>query len=153
MPNYENGKIYCLRSYSHPEKVYIGSTTQTLAQRIGCHRASYKAYWENRFNYVTSFEIIQHQDNYIELMENYPCHSSDELRRREGEIIRATECINKNVAGRTPKESMKAYAQTAKGKAAQKRATAKFNKKITTRAKIDKLIDRMIDYDKLHQIA
>jgi hypothetical protein len=62
-------------------------------------------------------------------MENYPCHSSEELRRREGEIIRATDCINKNVAGRTPKESMKAYAQTEKGKAAQKRATAKFNQK------------------------
>lgn len=153
MPNYRNGKIYCLRSHSHPEKVYIGSTTQTLAQRLGCHRASYKAYWNNKFNYVTSFEIIQHQDNYIELIENCPCQSSDELRRREGEIMRATDCINKNIAGRSPRESMKAYAMTAKGKAAQRRASLKFNQKIMTRAKIDKLLDHMIEYDQLHQIA
>ena len=153
MPIYGNGKIYCLRSYSHPEKVYIGSTTQTLAQRLGCHRASYKAFLQNKFNYVTSFEIIQLQDNYIELMENHPCNSSDELRKREGEIMRAVECVNKNIAGRSSKESMKAYAMTAKGKAAQKRATLKFNQKIMIQTKIDKLIDKMIDYDKLHQIA
>ena len=37
-------------------------------------------------------------------MEDYPCNSKQELERREGELIRNTECVNKNIAGRTAKE-------------------------------------------------
>ena len=35
--NFQNGKIYCIRSHQ-TDKVYIGSTTQTLAQRFGKHK-------------------------------------------------------------------------------------------------------------------
>ena len=40
----------------------------------------------------------------IELIENYPCNSKEELLRREGEYIKNIECVNKCVAGRTAKE-------------------------------------------------
>ena len=40
----------------------------------------------------------------VELIENYPCNDVYELRAREGYYIRETGTLNKNVAGRTPRE-------------------------------------------------
>ena len=37
----------------------------------------------------------------IELLENYPCSSKNELLKREGHYIQSTDCLNKQVAGRT----------------------------------------------------
>ncbi len=37
----------------------------------------------------------------IELIELFPCGSKDELRAREGFHQRATDCVNKNIAGRS----------------------------------------------------
>ena len=104
MPNYSNSKIYTIRSHQ-TEKVYIGSTAQTLSQRLAGHRADYKAYLNNKkHNYVTSFEIIKYDDAYIELIETFSCVNKDELRKKEGEYIRKLDCINKYVAGRTTKK-------------------------------------------------
>ncbi len=59
----------------------------------------------NKSNYVTSFELLRYDDCYIELLEDYPCNSNNELQRREGQLIRETEkVINKYVAGRTDAE-------------------------------------------------
>jgi hypothetical protein len=90
MPNFQNGKIYSIRSHQ-TDKIYIGSTTQSLAVRFGGHK---------RMN-CTSREILVFDDAYIELIENYPCADKNELHRREGEIIRTIECVNKRIAGRT----------------------------------------------------
>lgn len=40
----------------------------------------------------------------IELVEDFPCSSKNELERREGDIIKTTECINKVIAGRTSEQ-------------------------------------------------
>ena len=103
MPNYQNGKIYTLRSYQ-TDDVYIGSTTQSLAVRKGGHQRDYKRYLNGKYRFITSFNIIKFDDCYIELIENYPCNSRNELERREGQLIRTIDCINKIVAGRTDKE-------------------------------------------------
>jgi len=104
MPNYNNGKIYCLRSHQ-TDDVYYGSTTQKkLAVRKGGHRSNYKRWLNGKGNYVTSFELVKYDDCYIELVELYPCTCKGELDRREGEIIRDNECVNKIIAGRTRKE-------------------------------------------------
>ena len=85
---FQNGKIYTIRSHQ-TNKYYIGSTNhKTLAQRLGKHRSNYKEYLNNHNNYISSFEILQHTDHYIELLELYPCNTKDELRRREGELIK-----------------------------------------------------------------
>ena len=100
MPNFQNAKIYSIRSYT-TDNVYIGSTTQTLAQRLGKHRGSYR-YWKthNTRDYTTSYDVLRHGDEYIELVEEYPCSNKDELHRREGEIIRSTDnCVNKKLGG------------------------------------------------------
>ena len=38
MPNYQNGKVYSIRSHSRPDLVYVGSTTQPLSKRFGGHK-------------------------------------------------------------------------------------------------------------------
>lgn len=104
---YENGKIYTIRS-PQCEKYYIGSTTQPLCKRLAKHKLNYDCYQTDdvKNNYMTSFEILQYVDSYIELLENYPCKSKEELNKREGELIRLhkEDIVNKNVAGRTRKE-------------------------------------------------
>ena len=103
---FQNGKIYAIRSHQ-TNKYYIGSTNQkTLSQRLGKHRGNYKDYLNNNNGYMSSFEVLQYTDHYIELLELYPCNTKDELHRREGELIRQfkSDLINLNIAGRTPKE-------------------------------------------------
>ena len=94
-PNFANAKIYCIRSHQ-TDKVYIGSTTQTLAQRFGKHK--------HLTNSCSSSQILQFNDAYIELLEEFPCANKMQLNKREGELIRLHNCINKNIAGRTPSE-------------------------------------------------
>jgi hypothetical protein len=104
MTNFANGKVYAIRSHLTNE-IYIGSTTQTLAQRIGKHRTCYRLWVaDNSKTYYTSFEILKHGDAYIELLELVPCSCKAELHRREGELIRANTCVNKRIAGRSQKQ-------------------------------------------------
>ena len=105
MPDYSKGKIYSIRSHL-TDDVYIGSTIETLAKRLFNHKRYYKQWLNKKTNYTSSYKIIEKdfENCYIELVENYPCNNKNELCRREGEIIRNTTCINKNIAGRTQKE-------------------------------------------------
>ena len=103
---FENGKIYTIRS-SQTDKYYIGSTNQkTLAQRLGKHRSTYKDYLKGVQHYVTSFEILQYTDHYIELLELCPCNIKAELHKREGELIRLHKdsLVNRCIPCRTVKE-------------------------------------------------
>ena len=80
---YMNGKIYSIRSYQ-TDKIYIGFTTQPLHKRLFKHRNGYKNYKIHSKKYTSSFEIIKFDDNYIELIEEYPCVNKNLLHRREG---------------------------------------------------------------------
>lgn len=97
MPNYKNGKIYAIRSYQTDE-IYIGSTIQALKERLRCHKKDLKR------KTCSSKLILQYEDAYIELIEECPCDNKEQLLRKEGEHIRATNCVNKKIAGRTDKE-------------------------------------------------
>jgi hypothetical protein len=103
MANYGNGKIYTIRSFQ-TEDIYIGSTTQPLSKRIAKHRYDYNHYLEGKRAYTTSFDILKHGDAYIELIELYPCTARCELFKREGELIREMDCVNKHIPGRTDAE-------------------------------------------------
>ena len=118
---YKRGKIYCLRSHQ-TDLVYIGSTIQGLAERIGGHRSAYRKWLKGTYYYVTSFEIIKYDDAYIELVEDYPCKTKAELERREGQVMRDTDnCCNKVIVGRTSAE----YYQENKDKITEYRAKNK----------------------------
>ena len=106
MPNYQNSKIYTIRSHQ-TDKIYIGSTCNELRKRLFQHKQDYKRFLKNKFQNVSSFEIIKYDDCYIELYEKYPCSDKMELHKREGEIIRSLNCVNKNMPGKKNKECMK----------------------------------------------
>jgi hypothetical protein len=110
--DYANGQVYAIRSHL-TDQIYIGSTAQPLHKRLYQHKMN--------SNTCTSVEIIKHGDAYIELIENFPCQSKKELNRREGQHIRNTEnCVNKNIAGRTPQESCAQYYVTHRAEKLQK---------------------------------
>jgi hypothetical protein len=88
--DYKEAKIYAIRSYQ-TDKIYIGSTCQPLYKRFYQHK---------KMNDTSSKEILDLNDAYIELLENFPCSNRDELKKREGELIRDNNSVNKNVAGR-----------------------------------------------------
>ena len=72
---FQNGKIYTIRSFQ-TEKYYIGSTNhKTLSQRLSKHKSVYRTWLKDKDScYVTSFEILKYDDCYIELLELYPCN-------------------------------------------------------------------------------
>lgn len=101
MVNYANGKIYKIVS-NQTTQCYIGSTCQTLAQRMTVHRNHYRMYLKNKYHFTTAFNILKHPDAVIVWLENYPCGSKDELFARERHHIETTEaCVNKCIPGRT----------------------------------------------------
>ena len=89
MPNYQNSKVYSIRSLSRPELIYVGSTTQPLSKRMGQHRTD---------KGCVSKEIIAIGDAYIELIENYPCVDKNQLLARENSYMRGLDCLNKHSA-------------------------------------------------------
>lgn len=111
MPDYQNSKIYAIRSHS-TDLIYIGSTTQKLNQRLSKHKNDYKRKHTN----ISSKEILQYDDCYIELIELCPCNTKEELLKKEGEYIRKMNCVNKRIAGRTIKEWIEVNKETLKQK-------------------------------------
>ena len=104
MPNYQQSKIYKIWSQK-TDDIYIGSTTQkTLARRMSHHRCCFKRWKSGKERCVTAYHIMNHGDARIELIENFPCNSKDELHAREGQIIRQHDCVNKRVEGRGQKQ-------------------------------------------------
>ena len=102
MPNYQNTKIYKLWTHSNDE-IYIGSTTQSLSQRLSKHRSDAK---KTTKNHMCSSSILFENEGkvMIELMEEFSCENRMVACKREGELIRANSCINKNMPGQTQKE-------------------------------------------------
>ena len=105
MTNYANGKIYKLYSPSQPELGdYYGSTTQSLALRIGQHRCNAKI-----GKGLRSEAIIAAGDAVIVLVELCPVGSKEELHSREAFWIRGNPCVNKQVPGGLTPAETKAY--------------------------------------------
>lgn len=102
MKDYSTGKIYAIRS-AQTDEIYIGSTIQPLCVRMAGHREKYKQHLNGKGDNTTSLKILQFEDAYIELLENFPCSCREELNKREGELMRENKkCINKCIAGRSP---------------------------------------------------
>ena len=102
--NYQLGKIYKIESYQ-TDDFYIGSSCEKyLSNRLAGHKKHYNRWLNNKYHYVSSFDILKYDDAFITLIESYPCNSKEELHKREGYWIRELECVNKNIAGRKQKE-------------------------------------------------
>jgi hypothetical protein len=97
------GRVYSIRSHQTTD-IYIGSTTQILCKRMVDHRYGYKYYLNKKSKYVSSYEILKHEDAYIELIYEGEFESKNALTKKEGEYIRDMDCVNKRIEGRTQKE-------------------------------------------------
>ena len=109
MNRYEFSKIYQIVDVGF-NKCYIGSTTETLSQRMARHREHYKAHMSggNRKHErsMMLFDEFGIDNCKILLIKDFPCNSRAELEREEGrEILNNIDmCVNKNVVGRTRQE-------------------------------------------------
>ena len=83
---------------------YIGSTVETLSNRLSKHKSHYKHYLKYKNPFITSFKILENNNYKIILIDNCPCNSKEELHREERKYIETIECVNKVIPGRTGKE-------------------------------------------------
>jgi hypothetical protein len=105
MPDYSKGKIYTIRCRTDDTLIYVGSTINPLSKRWGQHKGNCNI--KSKKNNLFIYETIRNngiENWYIELYENYSCENKDELRKREGEVIRLIGNLNSKIAGRTKKE-------------------------------------------------
>lgn len=117
---YLNGKIYKIVS-NYTDDVYIGSTVDTLSSRLSKHKYDFKRHMDGKTKYITSFELLKYTEYRIELVELYPCSNKKALESREGYYIENTpNVVNKQVNGRTKKETNKAYYEINKEKVNEK---------------------------------
>ena len=58
MPDYSNGKVYKLVCDT-TQKIYIGSTTLRLCQRLAQHKIDFRLYTNGNKRYSISYEILE----------------------------------------------------------------------------------------------
>jgi hypothetical protein len=92
--DYSNGKIYKIVCNT-TGKCYIGSTCSPyLSTRLAQHRNNFKSFLKGKFNYVSSYEVLENNNYDIVLLELFPCSCKEELLARERFYIENTECVN-----------------------------------------------------------
>jgi hypothetical protein len=105
-PRFAKGKVYKVTS-PKTDKIYIGSTISALSKRMGQHRERYRYYVAGEFNDLSVFRVLEVDPGAkIELIEAYPCNSSNELRQRERHHIieNRAQCVNIQLPARTQRE-------------------------------------------------
>ena len=93
---YQQSKIYKLTSI-HTDKIYVGSTCyKYLCDRLSVHKYNYNNFPKSNLSCHKLFKL---GDVKIELVENYPCNSREELCIREQYWINISpNCVNINNA-------------------------------------------------------
>jgi group I intron endonuclease len=109
--DYQNGKIYVIRNHINA-LVYVGSTTQALSKRMAYHRSDYKRKTTSKF--YQACNEIGIDEFHIELLEDCPCESREQLLRREGYYIREYDSYNNGYNGRIEGQTKKEYRQANK---------------------------------------
>ena len=97
------GRIYKIYNNVN-DKIYIGSTTRSVKERLLRHKYDYKRYLNNKHSYITSFEIIKNEPYFIEELEEIECIDKKQLYKKEREYIENNNCVNKTIPTRTMKE-------------------------------------------------
>ena len=101
--DYKNGKIYCVRN-NITDDIYVGSTTQPLSKRMAKHRQDSRREIKMHRPFYLIVNELGIENFYIELIEECPCESLEQLRKLEGHYIRKMGTLNQQIAGRTCKE-------------------------------------------------
>ena len=98
---YASGKIYQILN-TETDDIYVGSTCMDLSDRLKFHKTAYPTKLGRKLYKL--MDLIGAELFYIELVENFPCETKDELRKQEGHHIRLLGTLNMCVAGRTNQE-------------------------------------------------
>jgi hypothetical protein len=107
MPDYSQCKTYVIKFYDDDKLIYIGSTTQSLQNRLCSHKKDFKC---SLYKYIFDNYNGDFKCCFIELHQIQSCNNKAELDIIEGELIKQFKAdenykvINKNIAGRTPKQ-------------------------------------------------
>ena len=99
----ENKQKDCIRN-NITDDIYVGSTTQPLSKRMAYHREDAKREKHKHRTFYLKINEIGIENFYIELIEDCPCETLEQLRKREGYYIRKMGTLNHKIAGRTKKE-------------------------------------------------
>lgn len=106
MPDYSKAIIYTIRNKNDTSLIYVGSTTRRLEERFRSHKAI-----ANTNRYPNHRLYSRMKDNiddwYIQLHQDYPCNSKEELLKKEAEVIRAIATLNCSIPLRTDAEYCK----------------------------------------------
>ena len=104
MRDYKQGKIYTIRCKYDDSLIYVGSTVERLCVRMARHRCKSKR--DESMHYLLYQEVnkTNWDDWFMELYQDYPCESKEQLNKREGQIIREIGTLNKQIAGRSQQE-------------------------------------------------
>lgn len=101
MVKYQDSKIYKI-VLDDCDEVYVGSTTRALCARMAGHRANAKT---TNASHVHRFINEYGWDKaHIILIENYPCQSKEELKKKEREWIEQIGTLNRRIPLRDWKE-------------------------------------------------
>lgn len=95
MNKFQNGKIYKIINDMNDE-CYIGSTCNTLSCRWHIHKQHAKSSDSRLYRMINEIGIEHFK---IELFEEYPCETKEQLLQREGYFIQLFGTLNKNIAG------------------------------------------------------
>lgn len=101
--DYSRGKIYEIICNITGER-YVGSTIRELNERKSKHENNFKRWKEGKYNFTSSFTIIERGNYRIVLLEDYPCNSRRELHTQERYWITRLNCINQTIPTRTHRE-------------------------------------------------
>ena len=91
---------------------YVGSTIKSLNARMSGHKTSYKGWQEDKYDYCSSFEIIQHDGYEVMVIEEVAEETIDDLRVREGFWINwygKDNLVNKSIPTQSQVEYRKKY--------------------------------------------
>jgi hypothetical protein len=140
MPDYKKGKIYKLVS-DQTNDVYIGSTCQTLCQRLTDHKSRMKRHEAGKERFTTSQNIVKFDDVKIILIEDFPCERKEQLEAREYYHMKnEPNCCNKVMPTRTKKQ----YQEDKKDIIKQYTSNLPENKKVYNQSYYEKHKEQMI---------
>ena len=82
---YKNGKIYTIRYKNDDSLIYVGSTVQPLFKRWHQHKSNVNNETHKSYNMLLYHKIRETniEDFHIELYENFPCTSKEELKKKK----------------------------------------------------------------------
>jgi hypothetical protein len=104
MPDYSKSKIYTIRHKTDTSLIYVGSTTQKLYRRYSHHRKLFRKDISPLNKLYNAMKETNIDDWYIQLHEDYPCNSKEELLQKEAEVIREISTLNYQIPLQTTNE-------------------------------------------------